>query len=31
LSAHAYNTPDDYADFAERCVPAITAWSRERG
>jgi isopenicillin-N epimerase len=29
LSAHAYNTPEDYADFAERCVPALTAWSRE--
>ncbi|WP_380171473.1 aminotransferase class V-fold PLP-dependent enzyme [Kineococcus sp. DHX-1] len=29
LSAHAYNTPADYDDFAERCVPALTAWARE--
>lgn len=28
LSAHAYNTPDDYEDFARRCVPALVAWSR---
>lgn len=28
LSAHAYNTPDDYDDFARRCVPALVAWSR---
>ncbi|GAA0295897.1 aminotransferase class V-fold PLP-dependent enzyme [Kineococcus aurantiacus] len=31
LSAHAYNTLDDYADFARRCVPALVGWSRERG
>jgi isopenicillin-N epimerase len=29
LSAHAYNTLDDYADFAQRCVPALVAWSRD--
>ncbi|WP_045743783.1 aminotransferase class V-fold PLP-dependent enzyme [Actinoplanes rectilineatus] len=29
LSAHAYNTPADYESFAERCVPALTAWSRD--
>ncbi|WP_432544973.1 aminotransferase class V-fold PLP-dependent enzyme [Kineococcus sp. SYSU DK002] len=29
LTAHAYNTPDDYADFAGRVVPALVAWSRE--
>ncbi|MFI5937469.1 aminotransferase class V-fold PLP-dependent enzyme [Actinoplanes sp. NPDC051494] len=28
LSAHAYNTAADYEDFAERCVPALAAWSR---
>lgn len=28
LSAHAYNTPDDYDDFARRCVPALVEWSR---
>ncbi|HWS31316.1 MAG TPA: aminotransferase class V-fold PLP-dependent enzyme [Actinoplanes sp.] len=28
LSAHAYNTPADYASFAGRCVPALAAWSR---
>ncbi len=29
LSAHAYNTLDDYADFADRCVPALVEWSRD--
>ena len=28
LSAHAYNTPDDYDDFARRCVPVLVDWSR---
>ncbi|WP_430783663.1 aminotransferase class V-fold PLP-dependent enzyme [Actinoplanes sp. G11-F43] len=28
LSAHAYNTPADYDDFATNCVPTLTAWSR---
>jgi isopenicillin-N epimerase len=28
LAAHAYNTPDDYEDFARRCVPALLEWSR---
>ncbi|MBO1329778.1 aminotransferase class V-fold PLP-dependent enzyme [Streptomyces sp. VRA16 Mangrove soil] len=28
LSAHVYNTPADYEEFAERCVPALLAWSR---
>jgi len=27
LSAHAYNTPDDYEDFAERCVPVLLEWA----
>lgn len=27
LSAHAYNTPADYEDFAERCVPVLVAWA----
>ncbi|MGO1971897.1 MAG: aminotransferase class V-fold PLP-dependent enzyme [Propionibacteriaceae bacterium] len=30
LSAHVYNTEDDYADFAERCVPALCAWADRR-
>lgn len=29
LSAHLYNTEDDYADFAERCVPALCRWAAE--
>lgn len=29
LSAHAYNTLDDYADFTDRCVPALVEWSRD--
>ncbi|WP_328754294.1 aminotransferase class V-fold PLP-dependent enzyme [Streptomyces sp. NBC_00117] len=28
LSAHVYNTPSDYEEFAERCVPRLVAWSR---
>jgi isopenicillin-N epimerase len=27
LSAHAYNTPADYEDFAERCVPVLAGWA----
>jgi isopenicillin-N epimerase len=30
LSTHAYNTADDYAHFAESCVPVLTDWARER-
>ncbi|MER6094820.1 aminotransferase class V-fold PLP-dependent enzyme [Streptomyces sp. NPDC001728] len=30
LSTHLYNTPADFEDFAERCVPALGAWSRDR-
>lgn len=30
LSAHLYNTEDDYADFADRCVPALCAWAAAR-
>ncbi|OQR61485.1 aminotransferase class V [Streptomyces maremycinicus] len=29
LSAHVYNTPDDYAYFAETCVPVVERWARE--
>ncbi|WP_314223951.1 aminotransferase class V-fold PLP-dependent enzyme [Streptomyces zaehneri] len=29
LSAHVYNTPDDYGHFAETCVPVIDKWARE--
>jgi isopenicillin-N epimerase len=28
LSTHVYNTPADYEDFAERCVPALWEWAR---
>ncbi|MEV6110380.1 aminotransferase class V-fold PLP-dependent enzyme [Streptomyces sp. NPDC051940] len=28
LSAHVYNTPDDYEYFAERCVPVLADWAR---
>ncbi|MGW4630270.1 aminotransferase class V-fold PLP-dependent enzyme [Streptomyces rubiginosohelvolus] len=28
LSTHVYNTPADFEYFAERCVPALGAWSR---
>lgn len=30
LSAHAYNTADDYERFAEDAVPTLVEWSRER-
>lgn len=30
LSAHAYNTPDDYETTAERAVPALVAYSHRR-
>ncbi|WP_405918883.1 aminotransferase class V-fold PLP-dependent enzyme [Streptomyces longwoodensis] len=29
LSAHVYNTPEDYERFAERCVPVVLRWARE--
>ncbi|MEU3509769.1 aminotransferase class V-fold PLP-dependent enzyme [Streptomyces longwoodensis] len=29
LSAHVYNTPEDYERFAERCVPVVRRWARE--
>ncbi|KQX61276.1 aminotransferase class V-fold PLP-dependent enzyme [Streptomyces sp. Root1310] len=29
LSAHVYNTPDDYRHFAETCVPVVEKWARE--
>ena len=28
LSAHVYNTADEYEEFAERCVPLLLDWSR---
>lgn len=28
LSAHVYNTPDDYEYFAEKCVPVVCEWAR---
>ncbi|MFE6698911.1 aminotransferase class V-fold PLP-dependent enzyme [Streptomyces sp. NPDC057718] len=28
LSTHVYNTPADFEHFAEHCVPALGAWSR---
>lgn len=28
LSAHVYNTAEDYEYFAERCVPALGEWAR---
>ncbi|MFI5874964.1 aminotransferase class V-fold PLP-dependent enzyme [Streptomyces sp. NPDC051445] len=28
LSAHVHNTPDDYAYFAEVCVPVVEKWAR---
>ncbi|MFJ1807034.1 MULTISPECIES: aminotransferase class V-fold PLP-dependent enzyme [unclassified Streptomyces] len=31
LSAHVYNTPDDYEHFAEVCVPVVEKWAREAG
>lgn len=30
LSTHVYNTAADYEDFAERCVPVLVGWSRDR-
>jgi isopenicillin-N epimerase len=30
LSAHVYNTAADFEDFAERCVPVIAGWARDR-
>jgi len=30
LSAHVYNTAADYEDFAERCVPVLARWARDR-
>ena len=29
LSAHAYNTPEDYLDFVERAVPLLLRWAGE--
>ncbi|MFF3736997.1 aminotransferase class V-fold PLP-dependent enzyme [Streptomyces sp. NPDC002566] len=29
LSAHVYNTPADYEEFAERCAPVVRAWAAE--
>ncbi|MFD7877131.1 aminotransferase class V-fold PLP-dependent enzyme [Streptomyces sp. NPDC059766] len=29
LSAHVYNTPDDYDRFARTCVPVLEDWGRE--
>lgn len=29
LSAHAYNTPEDYLDLVERAVPLLLAWAVE--
>ncbi|MEU9265947.1 aminotransferase class V-fold PLP-dependent enzyme [Streptomyces sp. NPDC048251] len=29
LSAHVYNTPEDYGHFAETCVPVVEKWARE--
>jgi isopenicillin-N epimerase len=29
LSAHAYNTPDDYLDFVDRAVPLLLRWAGE--
>lgn len=30
ISAHVYNTPRDYEQFAEKFVPQIVRWARER-
>lgn len=30
LSAHVYNTAEDYEYFAERCVPVLGEWAREQ-
>ncbi|MCX5214502.1 aminotransferase class V-fold PLP-dependent enzyme [Kitasatospora sp. NBC_00240] len=29
LSTHVYNTPADFEDFAERCVPVLGDWARD--
>ncbi|MFF3846563.1 aminotransferase class V-fold PLP-dependent enzyme [Streptomyces sp. NPDC002328] len=29
LSAHVYNTPADYEEFAERCAPVVLGWAAE--
>ncbi|MFF4590234.1 aminotransferase class V-fold PLP-dependent enzyme [Streptomyces sp. NPDC001388] len=29
LSAHVYNTPEDYEHFAESCVAVVARWARE--
>lgn len=29
LSAHVYNTPDDYRDLVDRAVPLLLRWARE--
>lgn len=29
LSAHVYNTPDDYEYFAQACVPVVEKWAQE--
>ncbi|MGV9557335.1 aminotransferase class V-fold PLP-dependent enzyme [Streptomyces sp. NPDC003522] len=29
LSAHVYNTPDDYEYFADACVPVVVKWAQE--
>jgi isopenicillin-N epimerase len=29
LSAHAYNTADDYLDFVERGIPLLQRWAGE--
>ncbi|MCW2805495.1 MAG: aminotransferase class [Propionibacteriaceae bacterium] len=29
LSAHAYNTTDDYIDFIERAIPLLVKWAHE--
>ena len=29
LSAHVYNTPEDYEHFAAVCVPVVEKWARE--
>ncbi|OQD53087.1 aminotransferase class V [Streptomyces phaeoluteigriseus] len=29
LSAHVYNTPDDYEYFADACVPVVEKWAQE--
>lgn len=31
LSAHVYNGPDDYQAFAERGVPLLVRWARQKG